>query len=276
MLNENISVPLSVLKQAIKAVPAVKYALGVGGIVSVVAIVVGGFKIDIRVAVFGSIIMFVLMVVLVIFAKLTGQASSNIYTAAMVFTWFCLILFMATAGCLFWSVFFGKPVDLRSVWASEKPLSEVHSEAPTARDSSLTKSVGVQSAENVYYDQYEANDANSRGDNLAATLIEGYSCVQHFHCTDEEKRNIQNTHDFMSSQWFNIRRNWEKAIELSPDENFRSRVRAKLDPHTALSCKEFEPGRYSCFPDFKEIADVLRTFEGRRKYAERNFRDLQD
>ena len=44
--------PMSFLREAIKAVPAVKYALGVGGVVSVIAIL-GSFGISNRVAVIG-------------------------------------------------------------------------------------------------------------------------------------------------------------------------------------------------------------------------------
>lgn len=62
--------PWTVFQAALKAVPALKYALGVMGIVSAVAII-KGFGIDFRGAVFGNIIMVILMAVLVIFAALT-------------------------------------------------------------------------------------------------------------------------------------------------------------------------------------------------------------
>ena len=52
MGNENLPVagPMAFLREAIQAVPAVKYALGVGVVVAVIAIV-GGFGISYRVAV---------------------------------------------------------------------------------------------------------------------------------------------------------------------------------------------------------------------------------
>lgn len=65
MPDDNPSTPPSVLKQAINAVPAVKYALGVGGIISVIAIV-RGFRIDFRVALLGAVVMLVLMAVLLV------------------------------------------------------------------------------------------------------------------------------------------------------------------------------------------------------------------
>ena len=110
------STPPSFLKQAINAVPAVKYALGVGGIISVIAIV-RGFGIDFRVAVFGTVVMLVLMTLLLVFAKVSSRPQSTFKAPAVILTWFCLLLFIATATTLFLSVFFGKPLDLRTLLA---------------------------------------------------------------------------------------------------------------------------------------------------------------
>lgn len=116
MPGDNPSTPPSVLKQAINAVPAVKYALGVGGIISVIAIV-RGFGIDFRVALWGTVVMLVLMTVLLVFAKASSRPQSAFKGPAFILTWFSLLLFMATATALFLSVFFGKPLDLRTLLA---------------------------------------------------------------------------------------------------------------------------------------------------------------
>jgi hypothetical protein len=113
---DNPSTPPSVLKQAINAVPAVKYALGIGGIISVIAIV-GGFGIDFRVAFWGTVVMLVLMTVLLVFAKASSRTQSAFKGPTFILTWFSLVLFMATATALFLSVFFGKPLDLRTLLA---------------------------------------------------------------------------------------------------------------------------------------------------------------
>jgi hypothetical protein len=113
---DNPSAPPSVLKQAINAVPAVKYALGVGGIISVIAIV-RGFGIDFRVAFWGTVVMLVLMTVLLVFAKASSRPQSAFKGPAFILTWFSLVLFMATATALFLSVFFGTPLDLRTLLA---------------------------------------------------------------------------------------------------------------------------------------------------------------
>jgi hypothetical protein len=69
--------PLSILKQAIEKVPPLKYALGVVGLAAGVALI----KIlitDLRLALFGIIVLLVLMIVLFVFAKLTSVASKEL------------------------------------------------------------------------------------------------------------------------------------------------------------------------------------------------------
>jgi hypothetical protein len=105
--------PYSILKEAIKAVPAVRYAMGIAGIVAVVAIV-RGFSVSYRVAVLGTVVMLILMTVLVTFARLSTAGPAFFFWPAAVLTWFSLVLVIATAGLLFSSVFFQKPIDLRS------------------------------------------------------------------------------------------------------------------------------------------------------------------
>lgn len=117
MPTDNPSTPWSVLKQAINAVPAVKYALGIGGIISVIAIV-RGFGINFRVALLGTVVMLLLMTVLLVFAKASSRPQSAFKGPASFLTWFSLLLFMATATALFVSVFFGWPLDLRTILAS--------------------------------------------------------------------------------------------------------------------------------------------------------------
>jgi hypothetical protein len=111
--------PISVLNEAVKAVPAVRYALGVGGIVAVIALIYT-FPINPRVAFVGVVAMFVFMGVLVVFAAASTLRDGAIVWPALVFTWFVLIMFMATAASLFSCVFFGKPLDLQD-WLTGRP-----------------------------------------------------------------------------------------------------------------------------------------------------------
>jgi hypothetical protein len=105
--------PIGVLKDAIRAVPAVRYALGVAGVIAVIAIV-KAFGIDFRIAFFGFILILALMVLLVLFARLTG-ATGWITLPVKVLTWSLLLLTIAAAVLFFTSVFFGTPLNMRNV-----------------------------------------------------------------------------------------------------------------------------------------------------------------
>jgi len=133
--------PIEFLREAVKAVPAVKYALGVGGIVAAVAIVYS-FKLDPRVAFVGTIVTLVLMGVLVVFARMAALSGTRLHLPALVFTWFVLLLFMATSVSLFSSVFFEKPLDLH-YWlqGSETPITQNETPAPTVLDAKWSMSM---------------------------------------------------------------------------------------------------------------------------------------
>ena len=120
--------PLKILKDAIRAVPAVKYALGVAGIISVIAIV-AALKIDFRIAVFGTIIMLVLMVVLIIFAKLSEAPKKYFTIPIIIFMWFALFLTMITAIFLFTSIFLKYPLNLQYLILQESEIQE-HKKSP--------------------------------------------------------------------------------------------------------------------------------------------------
>lgn len=122
--------PTIFLREAIKAVPAVKYALGVGGIVAAVAIVYS-FQIDPRVAFVGTLITFLLMGILVVFARMTAISGTRMHIPALAFTWFVLLIFMATSGSLFSSVFFQRPLDL-SCWLTGSACADVPPPRPPA------------------------------------------------------------------------------------------------------------------------------------------------
>jgi hypothetical protein len=123
--------PLAVLREATKAVPAVKYALGVAGVVATVAIV-RAFGIDYRVAVIGCIITFVMMVLLVVFAKLSTMARREFEWPVLVLMWSSLVLTVLGAFLLLCSVFFSWPADLRGWIAPHPQVSGVAQPDPRA------------------------------------------------------------------------------------------------------------------------------------------------
>jgi len=102
---------LGLIRSATKAVPAVRYALAVAGIGAAVALI-AGFTIDLRVAVFGIIILFVFMAVMVVFARLASVAAGSLHLLAMVLAWAAVVLVISTSVLLLTSVFFNWPLPL--------------------------------------------------------------------------------------------------------------------------------------------------------------------
>jgi hypothetical protein len=136
-------VPSALLQEAVKAVPAVKYALGVAGLLAVVAIV-KTFGLDPRIAIAGTVVTLVLMVALLVFAKLSATASRHFVLPALVLTWSFLVLVIAAASLLFTSAFFGVPIDLR-------PSASEREERPAGTDvGGIEGHVGIQLASRDY------------------------------------------------------------------------------------------------------------------------------
>jgi len=124
--------PFRILQEAIKAVPAVKYALGVAGVASAVALVYS-FGISPKVALLGTVVMFLLMTILVVFARLTSLATGSFQLLALVLAWFSLLLLMAVSTLLVSCVFFRKPLDL-SKWLGENQAATGQQTPPMRPD----------------------------------------------------------------------------------------------------------------------------------------------
>lgn len=105
--------PMQILKDAQKAVPAVRYAVGIAGIAAVVAIV-AGFRLDLRIALFGTIIVLGLMFVLVILSALVAHAGPALLKLALFAAWCFLILTVVTSTLLMTSYFFSWPRSIDS------------------------------------------------------------------------------------------------------------------------------------------------------------------
>jgi len=99
---------VGLLRAAIKAVPQVKWALGVAGIMMALALGKAYFS-SIREAVVGTLAMLVLMSLLVIFAALSKSGPSVLRLPVLFVTWVVLVLFLATAVLTVSSVFFSWP-----------------------------------------------------------------------------------------------------------------------------------------------------------------------
>lgn len=111
---------LRILRESIKAVPAMKYALAVAGLLAVVAMA-GAFKLSPSTAVLGTVITLVLMVAMVIFARLTKTAPRHFLLPVKIMMWAFLVVTVATACLLFTSAFFQWPRGLRELFDPAPP-----------------------------------------------------------------------------------------------------------------------------------------------------------
>ncbi len=124
---------LRILRESIKAVPAMRYALAVAGILAVVAMV-GTFQLSPQTAVFGAVITLVLMVAMVIFARLTTTAPRHFILPVQLMTWAFLIVTVATAFLLFTSAFFQWPRGLRDLLDAKPVAPAVRKEAAEVKN----------------------------------------------------------------------------------------------------------------------------------------------
>lgn len=117
--------PLKLLRAAIAAVPAVKYALGIAGIAAVVAIVLG-LRLNPQVAVFGTLIVLGLMFILVVFSRYAGQASVDGFLGpASLLVWFYALAVIVTTVLFMTSYFLHSPLDFRPEIKAVPPTGSV-------------------------------------------------------------------------------------------------------------------------------------------------------
>ena len=104
-------VSTKLLGAAIKAVPQVKYALGVAGVMAALALGKTFFSSTTE-AVVGALAMLVLMFLLLVFAASTKTASTSLRIPALAATWLFLILFVVAATFTVSAAFFSWPLSL--------------------------------------------------------------------------------------------------------------------------------------------------------------------
>jgi len=110
--------PYKILNDAIKAVPALRYALAVAGIGAVVSIVLGFVK-DPQIAVFGMLITIGLMFILVIFSHAVKDIPGVRWLAAIL-AWAMTLLFIASLVSVFTAFAFSCPQTLASYFHKDE------------------------------------------------------------------------------------------------------------------------------------------------------------
>jgi len=97
---------LKLLREAIKAVPAVKYALGVVGIAAAVALILG-MRVKPEIAGFGTLLMLGFMFLLLVFSRYAGSTNTSYLGPAKVLVWFYTILVIVMTPLLIAKYVFG-------------------------------------------------------------------------------------------------------------------------------------------------------------------------
>jgi hypothetical protein len=120
--------PLTILKDAIRTVPSMKYALAVLGLVATVAIVTV-WRVKYEVAIFGAVIILALMVPVLVLAKLTKVAPKYFLGPARAFMWAFVLLTIVAGTCLFTTAAFRQPAALYEL-IFNKPVRPVPSPVP--------------------------------------------------------------------------------------------------------------------------------------------------
>ena len=119
--------PHRIFRNAIEAVPAVRYAAGIAGVAAAVAIV-ASFQLGPAIAVLGVVVMLALMTALLVFARAAGVGAEDratpggaragsraIPTAGIVMIWVFTLLTCATGVMVFTVTFFGTPTTWREL-----------------------------------------------------------------------------------------------------------------------------------------------------------------
>ena len=108
--SDDRELPMTFLRQAIKAVPQVRWALGVLGVAAAASLVFGLFA-NKFVAIAGTFVMLLLMVILLVFARgVATLARTSLKIPALVFMWSAMILTVGPATLAITSLFFNQPM----------------------------------------------------------------------------------------------------------------------------------------------------------------------
>lgn len=201
-----ISQLLKILRESIKAVPAMKYALAVAGLLAVVALV-GAFKVSPAMAGFGAVATLVLMVAMVVFARLTTTAPRHFLLPVKVMMWAFLGLTIATASLLFTSAFFQWPRGLGEI-GQVKPRGQ-----PLAPPAAVKKFSEPPEASELRRHIANARELQGAGDFAGAWDSIGRAVA--LNPQSNEARDAQ----------VHIAMNWIREISIREGETFSAKLR---------------------------------------------------
>jgi hypothetical protein len=244
MQGDDLSSPASILKQAIKAVPAVKYALGIAGIVASIAII-SSFHIGLKVALLGTVVMLILMTVLVIFARLAAEKGPILHYPALAFAWGSLILVMAVAIAFFTSVVWGTPKSFRQFIESGSlttptpiPIGTLPIPTPNLEDVKLLAKKRQQS------DKWERQGDNAAKDAIAKEYqIHQPGYQPNYSATESPSAPYKR----INQSWNEADTDWQKALAIAADEHRIARLEQKLNHTTGKTCSDEKTENVFCY-----------------------------
>ncbi len=115
--------PVALLKEAVRQVPSLRYAIGVGGVAAVVAIVLTAWKLEPQTAILGGLTVLVAMVILVVFAALSRTGPRVLRPLALSLAWAFLLLTVAVAMLFVSCAFFDQPKKLQCLLGGDADCS---------------------------------------------------------------------------------------------------------------------------------------------------------
>jgi hypothetical protein len=124
----SLGVMWGMLKAGVRAVPAVRYAVGIVGMAAAVGII--KLILDLRIAFISLVLLFFCMVFLRVFEVLTSEDKKIFLTPARVLIWFPILYIFGVALLIATSVFFRWPSDLKH-WLGTPPPSPTTEPSPS-------------------------------------------------------------------------------------------------------------------------------------------------
>lgn len=93
--------PFKIIDLAIKHVEAVKWALGIAGVMAALALGISFFHSGAPAAIIGAVVMIGLMTLLRIFAYIASKLGADLRLPALCLTWACVVLFVLAGLAIF-------------------------------------------------------------------------------------------------------------------------------------------------------------------------------
>lgn len=271
--------PLSILREAIRAVPSVRYALGVAGVFAAVAIIVT-FNLSLRAGTFGFAALLLAMILLLVFANVALRAPADFRWPGTVLIWFSVLFLIATAVLLFTSVFWARPLDLRSLLDIPTPLQQgpppAIQKAPEMTGPSAvvqqpppgtgkpTAGTHPRTPIKTPVDDHIAVDWEHRGDLAAqSAILEEIKWAKNGKPAAEYSIDKKPGDEYapIIAGFTQASSAWKKAVDAAKDPKYIKSLHEKISSSSGLTCENAGSYRIVCYRNGSDY-DVLNFIDG--------------